>query len=64
MADEAYEVMLRVQGDPEGGGPVKLMEKSYADWASLLLRYNAAIEQIDGAEGGGEPLPSMKAPAL
>jgi hypothetical protein len=49
LADAAYEEMLI--------GPTKLHEAAYKDWATLLLRYQSAMEGHDSDE---PLLPSMK----
>lgn len=51
LTDQAFDAM------EESGS--SLSEKEYKDWATLLLRYHAAIVQLD-EEGDGTGIPSIK----
>lgn len=61
LTDGAYRAMYEAHRD---GEPAKLLEKQYADWASLLLRYHQAVEGVSKDEGEPHDLPSMKARSL
>lgn len=52
LTDQAYARLL--EGEPRAAA-------EYKDWASLLLRYHTALEQVEGKEGPtNRPERSMK----